>query len=295
MSGALQPAILAPLSPVARSLTLRVHQPSAVRGALARLAKAWTPEAGVVGIGEPCALALGVRLPGLRAFPAMAGPGCAVPSTQDALWLRLCGPDRGVVFDLARQAQRLLADAFLVSHALDTFVYHGGRDLTRFEDGTENPQGEDAVHAAAVADGALAGSSFVAVQQWVHDLDRFETMGEAARNAVIGRDAQTNEELDDAPESAHVKRTAQESFTPPAFMVRRSMPWAGLTEEGLEFVAFVATLDGFTQMHQRMTGREDGVVDALFSFSRPVTGGFYWCPPVVDGRLDLQALLAPRA
>ena len=39
-----------------------------------------------------------------------------------------------------------------------------------------------------------------------------------------------------------------------------------------------------------MTGAEDGIVDGLFRFTRPMTGGFYWCPPVADGRLDLRAL-----
>jgi putative iron-dependent peroxidase len=32
------------------------------------------------------------------------------------------------------------------------------------------------------------------------------------------------------------------------------------------------------------------VVDALFRFSRPVGGAFYWCPPLLDGRIDLRAL-----
>jgi putative iron-dependent peroxidase len=36
-------------------------------------------------------------------------------------------------------------------------------------------------------------------------------------------------------------------------------------------------------------------VDGLFTFSRPVTGGYYWCPPVARGRLDLRRLeLATR-
>jgi putative iron-dependent peroxidase len=39
-----------------------------------------------------------------------------------------------------------------------------------------------------------------------------------------------------------------------------------------------------------MTGVEDGVVDGLFRFTRPITGGFYWCPPQIDGKLDLQAI-----
>jgi putative iron-dependent peroxidase len=40
-----------------------------------------------------------------------------------------------------------------------------------------------------------------------------------------------------------------------------------------------------------MMGLEDGIVDALLSFARPVSGGYYWCPPLKeDGRLDLRAV-----
>ncbi len=285
-----QPAILSPVPVVARSLTFRIGEPDAIVAALRRFAHEFPVDDGVVGIGEPVALAVGARVPGLGTFDAMSGPGCVVPSTQDALWIRLHGADRGVVFDAARRVRAWLADAFVLADALDTFTYHGGRDLTRFEDGTENPVGDAAVAAALVADGPHAGSSFVAVQQWVHDLARFEARSPAERDAIIGRAADTNEELDDAPASAHVKRTAQESFEPPAFMVRRSMPWAGVDKEGLEFVAFVASPATYTRVMRRMVGSEDGVVDALFTFSRPVTGGFYWCPPVAHGRLDLDAL-----
>jgi len=30
--------------------------------------------------------------------------------------------------------------------------------------------------------------------------------------------------------------------------------------------------------------------DALFRFSRPCTGGYYWCPPLRAGLIDLSAL-----
>jgi putative iron-dependent peroxidase len=39
-----------------------------------------------------------------------------------------------------------------------------------------------------------------------------------------------------------------------------------------------------------MLGLDDGVPDALFRFTRPVTGSFFWCPPVVDGQLDLSGM-----
>jgi putative iron-dependent peroxidase len=111
---------------------------------------------------------------------------------------------------------------------VDGFQYDTGRDLTGFEDGTENPQGEKAI-AAGIVQGkgeGLDGSSFVAVQQWVHDFARFEALSPKQQDESVGRRKSDNEELPGAPPSAHVKRTAQESFDPEAFVLRRSMPWA---------------------------------------------------------------------
>ena len=39
-----------------------------------------------------------------------------------------------------------------------------------------------------------------------------------------------------------------------------------------------------------MLGRDDGIVDALFTFTRPITSAYYWCPPVKDRKLDLSAI-----
>jgi putative iron-dependent peroxidase len=38
----------------------------------------------------------------------------------------------------------------------------------------------------------------------------------------------------------------------------------------------------------RMAGLEDGTVDALLGFTRALSGGYYWCPPLHEGRLDLR-------
>jgi len=38
-----------------------------------------------------------------------------------------------------------------------------------------------------------------------------------------------------------------------------------------------------------MAGIDDGIVDGLFTFSRPITGAYHWCPPVAGAKLDLRA------
>lgn len=238
-----------------------------------------------VGLGEPLALALTTRVPGLRSFGGVTGAGMSFPSIQGALWVSIGGEERGEVLDHAIELRRKLK-GFRLLEEVDTFRYRGGRDLTGYEDGTENPKGDAAIEAAFTKD----GGSFVAVQKYVHDLERFTGFEAKARDAIIGRSFDTNEEIPDAVASAHVKRSAQESFDPPAFMVRRSMPWGTVTEHGLYFVAFVSELDKFERVLRRMAGLEDGVVDGLLSITRAVSGGYYYCPPLDNGALDLRVL-----
>ena len=94
-------------------------------------------------------------------------------------------------------------------------------------------------------------------------IDRFESMSAKEQDHTIGRRKRDNEEIASAPLSAHVKRTAQESFTPEAFVVRRSMPWADATRAGLVFVAFGKSLAAFEALLKRMVGAEDGITDEI--------------------------------
>ena len=246
----------------------------------------------VVGLGVSLLSSLGVTIPGMHKMPEFEGKGIDTPSTPFALMCWIRGEDRGDLLHKSRLVRQTLEPAFIIEQVTDAFRYEVGRDLTGYEDGTENPVGEDALAAAFLQSDQpeLDGSSFLAVQKWVHNLDDFQAMTPTEQDNTIGRSRETNEELDDAPESAHVKRTAQEDFEPEAFILRRSMPWANETAEGLVFTAFGKSFDAFEMLMQRMIGVDDDIVDAIFTFSRPVTGSYFWCPPVAKGTLNLGFL-----
>jgi len=291
-----QPAILPGVPRVARYMSFSNLPGAGPDEALKSVQALDIDERIVVGIGEPLIAHWGSALNGLRAFPGLSGPGVQVPSTQQALWCWLRGDDQGEVVIRSIEIADSLGDAFRLEQVVDGFKIGDGDlglDLTGYEDGTENPVGEDAVAAAIVEDGVagMVGSSFVAVQQWVHDLRSFSAFPQTEQDNIIGRHKSDNSEIEDAPPSAHVKRTEQESFEPDAFVLRRSMPYAGTNGEGLMFAAFGKTLDAFEVQLKRMVGHEDGIPDALFRFSRAVSGGYYWCPPVRDSRLDLSAVV----
>ncbi|PTQ91401.1 Dyp-type peroxidase [Agitococcus lubricus] len=287
-----QRGILASLPQAARYLSFNALPSADIHTVFAQLCALVDGEQIVLGLGKSLLQRLAINSPKLPNFPSYTHMGIHIPSTPHDLWLWLRGDDRGELLLSSQHLTRLLAPAFVCVDIVEGFCHLGGRDLTGYEDGTENPQGDEAVRAAFVnePDSVLTGSSFVAVQQWQHSMSTFATYDENEQDNMMGRRRRDNEELDDAPESAHVKRTAQESFSPEAFLLRRSMTWATGVNGGLMFVAFGHSLQAFSQQLRRMVGLEDGISDALFKFTQPTTGAYYWCPPLRDGKIYLPTL-----
>jgi len=284
--------VLAAVPPAAAFLTFQRSVDA--RDAVTALGETDLPEGVLVGIGAGLLDELGVAVPGVAVFPDLAAEGAkeAVPRTPVDVWVRVRGDDPGQVLHRMRALMAVMPEGLQLADRTDGFTHDGGRDLTGYEDGTENPEPDEAPE-VALASGhgpGIDGGSVLVVQRWVHDFSRFEAMPKQAQDHAIGRERVSNDELDDAPESAHVKRTAQEDFEPEAFLWRRSMPWSDHRGAGLVFVAFAASVAPFMAQMRRMVGIDDGVVDALFQFTTPVTGAVVWCPPVVDGRLDLRVV-----
>ncbi|MBD1391400.1 Dyp-type peroxidase [Neiella sp. HB171785] len=285
----MQSAILQPVPSHGVYLTLDKLPEVSVIQALHCIQQLELADQHVIGIGASL-IPAGSKA-SIAAFPAMAGPGVTVPSTQADLWIWLRGDEPGPLVVEAQLMAAELSECFDLIQQTQAFKHGSGRDLTGYEDGTENPKDDDAIAAAFVSgqgDGT-DGASCVAVQQWVHDLAAFSMHSQDQKDNMIGRRLADNKEFD-APASAHVKRTAQEQFEPEAFVLRRSMPWAESAQAGLMFVAFGHSTLAFEQQMQRMAGIDDGIVDALFQFSRPATGGYYWCPPRDDAGLNWQGL-----
>lgn len=239
----------------------------------------------VLGLGKAFMDFVGARTVAVKDAPIYSNAGIAVGSAPYAIWLWLRGTDRGELVYLTLKIQEALGDDALLEDMVDGFRYKEGRDLSGYVDGTENPDSTKALQVCADA----RGGSFVAVQKWVHDLGYMLSLPVAEQDAKIGRHKGNNEEFA-APPSAHVKRAEQEHYSPQAFLLRRSMPWADFSGEGLVFVAFASSFYAFDAIMQRMLGMEDGIVDSLLSFSRPLTTSFFYCPPMLNGKPDLGAL-----
>lgn len=251
----------------------------------------------VVGLSASLCKTLGIKAPKeLRAFQTPVGSKLKLPETPVDLlvWLRgTPAQDRGDLLGISRQVQALLGDAFVLIEAVEAFKHlkknsNKSHDLTDYEDGTENPKGQKAVDFGFAPD----GSSFLAVQKWQHKWDSIAKMSPTEQNQAMGRNKQTNAELETAPPSAHVKRSTQEDFTlsdgTEGFNLRRSMPWSDGTNSGLMFTAFGKSFEAFELQLKRMVGADDGITDAVFKMSKPITGSFFWCPPLVNDEIQCK-------
>jgi porphyrinogen peroxidase len=241
----------------------------------------------VMGLGHGLVQRLKIKAPAAhKAFAAPLGSRLKLPATHGDLWVWLrsslndaSGLEQGKLLARQRELLVLLDAKFVVQESVACFRHGEGRDLTGYEDGTENPKGKKALAAAIAQD----SSSFVALQKWQHQWHKMDAMSEQQRNHAIGRVRTSNEEIETAPESAHVKRTAQENFTLSdgalGFSLRRSMPWSDAQHSGLMFASFGKNYEAFEAQLAKMTGAMDGITDAVFKMSKPVSGAYFWCPP----------------
>ena len=289
-----QPAILLDVPARSRYLTFVIDHPDELKNVLMSLTHLVDGNNVVMGIGANIAKTLNKDVPGLHQFPALSEASVPIPVTPGDLWFWLRGDDLGELLHRGRAIGVIAKPAFKLISAVDGFKYGSGLDLTGYVDGTENPADELAEQAALVSgvSNKMDGSSFVAVQQWQHDLNYFENQSCQMQDHIIGRTKLTDEEIDDAPLTAHVKRVEQDDFDPPAYVVRRSMPWIENQQAGLMFVSFGHLFDAFEKQLRRMVGLDDAITDALFTFSKPLTGNFYWCPPIGKDGIDLSQLIS---
>jgi porphyrinogen peroxidase len=296
----MQTGILKPVPHLATYLSFNLNSKTAKAVAIAGLKQLLHMVDGqrtVVGLSEALCKTLGIKAPkDLRTFQTPAGGKLKLPETPVDLlvWLRATpAQDRGDLLAISRQVKAALGEAFVVTEAVEAFQHVSksgtkSHDLTGFEDGTENPKGQK----AAAFGFDLDGNSFLAVQKWQHKWDNIAKMSPADQNQAIGRNKQTNAELETAPPSAHIKRTTQEDFTlsdgTEGFSLRRSMPWSDGVNSGLMFAAFGKSFEAFELQLARMAGADDGITDAVFKMSKPITGSFFWCPPAVAGEITYK-------
>jgi putative iron-dependent peroxidase len=207
--------------------------------------------------------------------PVVGPDGFTMPATQHDAMLWLSGSAYDVIFDVARAAIAAVAPVATVVEETSSWPYHHDRDLTGFEDGTENPSLARAPEIALVPPGSPgAGGSVLLLQRWTHDAGAWEALEVSAQEAAMGRIKADSVEIENKPETSHVARTDQDDF---GHVFRRNMPYGTVTDHGTMFVGFASEQGPLARMLDSMAGL-NGPRDELTRYTTPLSGSYYFVP-----------------
>ena len=222
----------------------------------------------------------------LHPFEAIEGAKHTAVATPGDLLLHLSADRMDLCFALAQRVVGALGDAATVVDEVHGFRYFNVRDLLGFVDGTENPEGEDAIAAALIGeeDPAHAGGSCVIVQKYLHDLTAWEELSTEEQERVIGRRKLTDIELpeEEKPSNSHVAlNDIEDEDGNDREIVRDNMPFGSLQsgKMGTYFIGYAKDPDVTETMLRNMfIGDPPGNHDRILDFSTAVTGSLYYVP-----------------
>ena len=226
----------------------------------------------------------GQRPKDLHPFKEIHGVHHAVSTPGDMLFhIRAARMD--LCFELAMEIMSRLGEAVATADQVQGFNYFDDRDLIGFVDGTENPVDQAAIDAAIIddEDQAFAGGSYVIVQKYLHDLNRWNAIPVEVQAGIVGRKKFSNVELDDSvkPSYAHNALTTIVENGEELDIVRDNMPFGdvGKGEFGTYFIGYARSPARMEQMLVNMfVGRPPGNYDRLLDVSQAITGSLFFVP-----------------
>lgn len=293
--------ILAPLTPAAIFLVLTVddggeatvHEALQDISGLVRAIGFREPQkrlSAIASIGSDVwdRLFSGPRPAELHRFVELHGPRHTAPATPGDLLFHIRAESLDVCFELADRILKSMAGAVTVVDEVHGFRYFDNRDLLGFVDGTENPDGALAVSSTAIGDEDpdFAGSCYVHVQKYLHDMSAWTALSVTEQENVIGRTKLDDIELDDdvKPADAHIAlNVITDDDGTELKIVRHNMPFGelGKSEYGTYFIGYSRTPRVTEQMLRNMfLGDPPGNTDRILDFSTAITGGLFFSPTV---------------
>ncbi|WP_040798511.1 Dyp-type peroxidase [Nocardia higoensis] len=231
----------------------------------------------------------GPRPAELHVLPEFAGAVHRAPSTPGDLLFHIRAEVQDACFELAMTIADRLAGAATIVDETVGFRYFEQRDLLGFVDGTENPEGAEAVGHTLITeadDPDFAGGSYVIVQKYLHPMRAWRALSVEEQERIIGRTKLDDFELPDdvKPADSHVAvNTVVDENGAERKIFRHNMPFGSVREGefGTYYIAYAATPTVTETMLARMfEGTEDAPYDRILDFSTAITGSLFFAPPL---------------
>jgi porphyrinogen peroxidase len=242
----------------------------------------------VVGVGSGLweRLFTEPRPAGLHPFPGFVGERHRAVSSPGDLLFHIRAHRLDLCFELAERLTNRLAQFAQVVDEVHGFRSFDDRDLLGFVDGTENPEGAAAPASVLIGeeDPRFAGGSYVVVQKYLHDLERWDALPVEQQERAIGRTKLSDIEMADdvKPANSHVAlNTIVDEDGEQQQIMRFNMPFGrvGRREFGTYFIGYARSPEVIEAMLTNMfVGKPPGNYDRILDFSTAVTGNLFFVP-----------------
>jgi putative iron-dependent peroxidase len=221
----------------------------------------------------------------LHPFREIKADGRHAVSTPGDVLFHIRAKRMDMCFELVTHIMERIQGAVSAVDETHGFRYFDDRDVIGFVDGTENPRAEAASEAALVGeeDARFEGGSYVIVQKYLHDMERWNALSTEDQERIIGRKKLSDIELSDEakPSSAHNALTTIVEDGKEVKILRDNMPFGrpGFGEFGTYFIGYSRSPRPTEQMLTNMfVGNPPGNYDRLLDFSTAITGSLFFVP-----------------
>ena len=220
----------------------------------------------------------------LKPFPSMNEGNRDAPAIEYDLFVHIRCDRFDILHLVANEINQMFEDLVELVEEERGFRFMDNRDLTGFVDGTENPKGRHRQQVALVAeeDPEFKSGSYIHVQKYAHNLSKWHRLPVKKQEDIIGRTKQDDIEYEseDKPLTSHIKRVNLKDANGASMeILRQSMPYGTVKEQGLMFISSCKTPDNFEQMLRSMIyGDGHGNHDHLMQFTKALTGSSFFAP-----------------
>ncbi len=222
----------------------------------------------------------------LAPFPDMHSEDRHAPVVPSDLFIQIRADRADICHAAGVDVYELLKGHVELLEQVKGFRYLDGRDLTGFVDAPDNPKGLHKLDVAIVGDedDKYLGGSYIHIQRYRYNLDRWNQLPVEKQELVMGRTKSDNMAFlpQKLPRFSHAKRTQiKDDEGNPIEILKQSMPYGNMKVQGLFFVSCARSSRPFTRiLESRIFGDETGSYDKLLDFTEAETGAAYFAPSI---------------